>query len=260
VDGLIPQAWKFAQEYMSQFDPSHDVSHLQRVVSLAQMIYDSSTPQFQSNCDRNLVTLLALLHDVGDKKYATVTRGTVEVENFLLSLNVPKDLATHVQHLVSNVSFSNEQKNKKYVQDLVAKYPELAVVQDADRLDAIGAIGIARVITYGVLKQPQLGWQGIVDHYEEALRKIASEMKTVEGKKIAESRGERIRIFFEDWWSDEYSAMPTPIIPKSPMISTEGKSDMTIPLPKGNDSDVQLEDKRNGKIHGFQTDPFLIHF
>ena len=208
IDDVISQAWKFAQEYMSQpwFDNSHDFSHLQRVVSLAHMIYDSSTPQFQSSCDRSIITLLALLHDVGDRKYAMMTPDTVgkgEVETFLLSLNVSKDFASLIQHLVSNVSFSNEQKNKEYVQNLATRYPELAVVQDADRLDAIGAIGIARVITYGSLKQPQLGWQGIIDHYHERLRDLASKMKTVEGKKLAQSRGERMRIFFEEWWNNE---------------------------------------------------------
>ncbi|KAF8424588.1 HD domain-containing protein [Tirmania nivea] len=209
MEDLVTKTWKFSEEYMSQpeFDASHDFSHLQRVVTLAQKIYDTSTPKFQSSCDRNIVTLLALLHDVGDKKYAnqsnseTSTKGAVET--FLLSINAPEDLAAHVQHLVSNVSFSNEQKHSEYVRCLAAQYPELAVVQDADRIDAIGAIGIARVITFSTAKRSQEGWQGIVSHYEEKLGRLAREMKTMEGKKLAETRGERVRIFFEDWWNDE---------------------------------------------------------
>lgn len=213
MEELIAETWKFSEEYMSQpgFDASHDFNHLRRVVALAQQIHDSSTPQFKSTCDRNIVTLLALLHDVGDKKYANHPDipGKGPVEAFLLSANAPEDLATHVQHLVSNVSFSNEQKNAEHVRNLAAQYPELAVVQDADRLDAIGAMGIARVITFSTAKRPQEGWQGIVTHYEEKLGRLAREMKTVEGKKLGVKRGERVRAFFEDWWNDEVrSSLP----------------------------------------------------
>ena len=214
MSGLISKAWKFAEDYMSQpsFDASHDFSHLQRVVNLAHKIYDSSTPQFQAACDRNLVTLLALLHDVGDSKYSneseaeTPTKGVVEA--FLLSAGAPEDLAAHVQHLVTNVSFSNEQKNKEYVRALAAQNPELAVVQDADRIDAIGAIGIARVITFGAARRPEAGWQGVITHYGEKLGRLAWEMKTLEGKKLAQARGERVRMFFEDWWNDEVRFTP----------------------------------------------------
>jgi len=209
LEGLVCKAWKFSEEYMSQpgFDASHDFNHLRRVVSLAQKIYDTSTPEFQSTCDRNVVTLLALLHDVGDKKYTNQSSpeapSSGTVETFLLSINAPEALAAHIQHLVANVSFSSEQKHIEYVRSLAAQYPELAVVQDADRIDAIGAMGIARVITFSTAKRPQEGWQGIITHYEEKLGRLAREMKTVEGKKLAETRGERIRMFFEDWWNDE---------------------------------------------------------
>lgn len=215
MEQLVSAAWKFAEEYMSQpgFDASHDFNHLRRVVSLALRIYDSSTPEFQSSCDPNIVTLLALLHDVGDKKYAgaATAPGKGAVETFLVSVGAAEDLAAYVQHLVQNVSFSNEQKNTKYVQNLAAQHPELAVVQDADRLDAIGAMGIARVITFSTAKRPQEGWQGIVTHYEEKLGRLAREMKTIEGRKLAETRGERVRMFFEDWWNDEVrSICPLP--------------------------------------------------
>ncbi|RPB27163.1 HD domain-containing protein [Terfezia boudieri ATCC MYA-4762] len=217
MEDLVSKAWKFSQEYMSRpgFDASHDFSHLRRVVSLAQNIYDTSTPEFQSTCDRNIITLLALLHDVGDKKYANQSSPEASskgaVETFLLSINAAEDLAAHVQHLVSNVSFSNEQKHTEYVRSLAAQYPELAVVQDADRIDAIGAMGIARVITFSTAKRPQEGWQGIVTHYEEKLGRLAREMKTMEGKRLAHIRGERVRIFFEDWWNDEVRSFPAKV-------------------------------------------------
>ncbi|KAF8469616.1 hypothetical protein BDZ91DRAFT_720576 [Kalaharituber pfeilii] len=211
---IISKTLKFVEEYMSQpsFDASHDFAHLQRVVNLAHKIYDSSTAEFQATCDRNIITLLALLHDVGDKKYnsdiqdAASTRGAVE--SFFLSISAPEALAAHVQRLVSNVSFSNEKKHPDTVRRLAAQFPELAVVQDADRIDAIGAMGIARVITFSTAKRPQDGWQGIVDHYWDKLGRLAGEMKTVEGKKLAAIRGDRVKTFFEDWWNDEYPAMP----------------------------------------------------
>ncbi|KAI5786431.1 hypothetical protein DFH27DRAFT_615212 [Peziza echinospora] len=218
---LIPQTWKYAEKYMSQpgFDASHDFSHLQRVVAVAHKIYDSSSEDFKQKCDRDVVTLLALLHDVGDKKYQGATSASDmptkgPVESFLLSIGSEEELAALVQLLATNVSFSNEQKNRKFVHSLAEKHPELAVVQDADRVDAIGAIGIARVITFGMTKRPQDGWQGVVNHYGDKLSRLAEEMKTVTGRKLAAERGERVRIFFEEWWNDEFPAMPATKVSK----------------------------------------------
>lgn len=209
---LKAQTWTFVEKYMSQpsFDCSHDFNHVKRVYRLALQIYETSEPLFKSRLNVEIIALLALLHDVGDKKYASSTstpeletppRGAVE--EFLLSIDAPENLATHLQKLVSNVSFSNEQKNRTSVLALAAQYPELVVVQDADRIDAIGAIGIARVITYGMIKKPEEGWKGIATHYGEKLGRLAAEMKTEVGRKIAEERGERLRVFFEEWWNDE---------------------------------------------------------
>lgn len=218
---LIKETHSFVKDYMNgpQFDASHDFSHVQRVVRLAQKIYDTSKPPFQDSCNRDVITLLAYLHDVGDKKYASSSSSRIEttgkgtVEAFLLKAGAGEEISSHIQLLVANVSFSNEKKYPEKVAQLATTYPELAVVQDADRLDAIGAIGIARVFTYGMVKRPEGGWTSILDHYDDKLSGLAKNMKTEEGRILAKERGERLRLFFEDWWADEVLPRgPSPIV------------------------------------------------
>ncbi|KAI9825491.1 MAG: hypothetical protein M1826_006987 [Phylliscum demangeonii] len=95
--------------------------------------------------DANIVMLAALLHDVGDPKYLSPGQdGTRQAADFLTSANAPRDLADTVQEIVNAVSFSGEAKNPAAVAEVLARHPELGPVQDADRLDALGAVGVAR--------------------------------------------------------------------------------------------------------------------
>lgn len=203
---LIKSVSSYVKEYMSQYDPSHDYNHVQRVHRLALLILDkenqsevAARPQY----NQILLTLGALLHDVGDRKYLLPGQdSTTLVRDVLLERGCPTDLADKVQDLVLHVSFSSEKKDPQKVLDKIASVPELAIVQDADRLDAIGAVGIARCFTFGGAKMSSRGLSGCIDHFEEKLELLEGMMKTETGRHLARERTQRLKTF-RGWWDSE---------------------------------------------------------
>jgi len=155
--------------------------------------------------DHDLVRLGALLHDVGDKKYALPGQD-VSCLVFDLVLSVVdnpdeyQELASKVQAIASGVSYSSEMADPKKVEELIARIPELAIVQDADRLDAIGAVGIGRTFTYQGAHQKRM--QAARELINRRLIPVQDAMKTVTGRRIAEERTKRL-LAFRDWWDEE---------------------------------------------------------
>jgi uncharacterized protein len=210
---LIPKVTAFVEKYMSHYDGSHDFNHVRRVVGLAHLIYKeinaaleaSLTPRMfdeEEGYDLHVITLAALLHDVGDKKYLEPGQdGNTLVLSTLLSFGAPEDLAIKVQRIVLGVSYSSEVKDPAAVTALIQKYPELAIVQDADRLDAIGAVGIGRTFTYGGAKTAR-SMDDTIDHFDVKLEKLEGMMKTDPGKRMAKQRTERLKTF-KAWWAEE---------------------------------------------------------
>lgn len=197
---------------MSHYDASHDYKHIQRVLGLAQLILGKERARITTSSqaqgppvryDETLVTLGALLHDVGDKKYLQPGQdANTLVRNILLDRGAPALLADKVQDLVLHVSFSTEKTDPQKIQDKIVSIPELAIVQDADRLDAIGAVGIARCFTFGGAKGRGDGLDGAVEHFKEKLELLEAMMKTCTGKELAKKRTARL-IVFRDWWESE---------------------------------------------------------
>ncbi|CRK11500.1 hypothetical protein BN1723_009371 [Verticillium longisporum] len=124
------------------------------------------------------------------------------VHDVLLERGAPEALAAEIQTICLGVSYSSEVKDPNAVVALLARVPELAVVQDADRIDAIGAVGVGRCFTFGGAKGGGRGLQGAIDHFEEKLLRIEGMMKTEAGRRLAAERTERLRVF-EQWWRDE---------------------------------------------------------
>ena len=193
----------YVSQYMSQFDASHDYRHVQRVLGLAKSIQaqeQRNTPGKEYRSD--IIILSSLLHDVGDKKYLKPGQnGETMVQELLVEFGADETVATDVQIIVSHVSYSHEIKNPEKVISCIAKYPELAIVQDADRLDAIGAVGVARCFAYTAA----VGKNSLdvaIAHFEEKLLKLGDMMKTESGKQMAVSRTQRL-LDFKDWWMDE---------------------------------------------------------
>ncbi|KAJ5296143.1 hypothetical protein PENANT_c021G08442 [Penicillium antarcticum] len=209
----------FVTECMSGHDPSHNPAHVHRVVALAEKILaseQSKKPTKQFN--EAEVKLAALLHDIGDRKYiskldtASGTEAvdpTTMVKHALLAQGASADLAGRVQTVVSHVSYTTECKDPSVIRNLIAEgYGELAIVQDADRLDAIGAIGIGRCFTFlgavGKKYCEEGKWEmgNSIEHFGDKLEKLEGMMKTQTGREMAKIRTERLRVF-KGWWEDE---------------------------------------------------------
>jgi len=214
----VRRAEELVEREMGGRDASHDAAHALRVRDLALSL---AAEEGLSAPDRLLtVELAALLHDVGDYKY---TKNNVEdmsvVEMFLQEVGLDEGQKDEIVAIIKGMGFKNEVSNKSIVEPTL----EFAIVQDADRLDAIGAIGIARCFTYGGSKNSALHdprilprdslskekymskeeKQTSINHFHEKLFKLKDMMKTEAGKKRAEKRHrfmeEFVAEFYEEW-------------------------------------------------------------
>lgn len=211
-EALIKSVEEYVQEYMSHYDASHDYKHIQRVLRLAHTILSRERARIAATqalapvveYDDTLVTLGALLHDVGDKKYLQPGQDpSTLVRDVLLTRGCPADLADKVQDLALHVSFSTEKQDPQRTRDKIAALPELAIVQDADRLDAIGAVGIGRCFAFtGAKDLAGTGLDGAVAHFVEKLELLEGMMKTTAGRTLAKERTERLKTF-RGWWEGE---------------------------------------------------------
>jgi uncharacterized protein len=204
-DELIAKVTSYVREYMAAYDPSHDFNHIQRVVGLAQTIHAKTA--VHPPLDLRIITLAALLHDVGDRKYLKPGEDASKmVHAALVTLGADAALAERIQTICLGVSYSSEVKDPERVRSLIqGGYPELAVVQDADRLDAIGAVGIGRVFTFGGAKNRDMGLS--LQHFDDKLLRIQGLMKTDAGREMARERSERL-LLFKEWWLAEHSTTP----------------------------------------------------
>ncbi|KAE9380284.1 HD domain-containing protein [Stipitochalara longipes BDJ] len=213
---LIANISEYVEDYMSHYDGSHDFCHIKRVLGLAHQIYDeltspSSTPSSSDSSasgqtlDALVITLSALLHDVGDKKYLRDGEDHKTLaHNVLIKYGASAALAQKVQVICLGVSYSSEIQDLQYVQSLIAQHPELAVVQDADRLDALGAIGVGRVFTFGGAKAER-NMDESMAMLEKKLLRLQGMMKTGPGKRMAMEKTEKLKMF-RAWWDEERRA------------------------------------------------------
>ncbi len=205
---IINEVTDFVREAMKKHDSGHGWSHIERVVRLALHIH-----KCESRGDRMTVELGALLHDVGDHKFAALD-GPAEIRKLLGSMGVIEAVIVEVVNINMNISFS------KGRHDMV-KSDELQIVQDADRLDAMGAIGIARAFGYGGYKgreiyDPRAGRPGqpvppsssghsasTVHHFYDKLLILRELMNTPTGRKLSDERHDfmlrYLDQFFREW-------------------------------------------------------------
>ena len=205
---VIEKTVEFVKETLANAEGGHDWFHIYRVWKLARNV-----AQYE---DVNLfvVELGALLHDIADFKFhgGNEEIGPKKAREFLTSLNVDNEIIEHVEKIISNISFKGSGHNQQF------KSAELDVIQDADRLDAIGAIGIARTFNYGGYKgraiynpeiKPNLNMTKeeykksdapTINHFYEKLLLLKERMNTRTGRRMAEERHK----FMEQYLSQFY--------------------------------------------------------
>lgn len=207
---VIQKTIDFVKEVLSDAEGGHDWWHVYRVWKLSKHIAQAE------NVDNFVVELGALLHDIADSKFHDGDEeiGPRKAREFLTSLGVQEDVKIHVEKIISNISF----KGGKHTQQF--KSPELDVIQDADRLDAVGAIGIARTFNYGGHKgreiynpemKPNLTMTKeeyknssapTLNHFYEKLLLLKDRMNTSTGKSMAEHRHTFMEQFLDEFYKE----------------------------------------------------------
>lgn len=205
---VITKVTAFVQKYFQdpRFDASHDFKHVLRVTAVAIKILEKEQQNMRAKgkpeYDPYTVILGALLHDIDDRKYRI--NGSQDIplaQQELVKLGLDSSKAAKIQILVDGVSYSSEKKSPQRVRDLLITVPELAIVQDADRLDAIGAVGVGRCFAYGAAKTTR-DLAGTMEHFDDKLFKLEGMMKTDTGRQLGREYSARLRQF-QSWWQEE---------------------------------------------------------
>jgi len=190
------------------FDASHDYEHIQRVVQNAYNIYMDelfTDPFIAHSIDPLVIYLSCLVHDVADHKYIQDDENAELItENLLLSCGASADLARKVRIIATNVSYSHESRNRALVQQIVEEHPELAIVQDADRLDALGWVGQARTFVHhgASVKFRNESLHVSMRYHWEKLSEFPMLMKTKFGRREGQNRWEWMLKTREQWLRD----------------------------------------------------------
>ncbi|TRX23684.1 HD domain-containing protein [Flavobacterium franklandianum] len=207
---LINNTILFVKQKLENAEGGHDWFHIERVYKNALLIADGEV------CDANVVKLGALLHDIADSKFhdGNETVGPKMAREFLESNKVDQATIQHVINIIENISFKGGNSEKTF------SSIELDIVQDADRLDAIGAIGIARTFNYGGFKNRPIYNPNIapklhmskeeyknsqaptLNHFYEKLLLLKDKMNTETGKQIAKERHHYMEGFLSQFYAE----------------------------------------------------------
>ncbi|RXI97834.1 HD domain-containing protein [Anaerobacillus alkaliphilus] len=206
---ILIEAEQYVRSILENDSSGHDWWHIHRVRSLARQI------AAHEGADIFICELTALLHDVADDKlFENEEERLAELDDWLYKNDVEKDIREQIVAIIKTMSYKGG--NNTPVESLEGK-----IVQDADRLDAIGAIGIARTFAYSGAKgqlmyDPSIavreemskeeyrkGQSTAINHFYEKLLKLKSLMNTEYGKQLAEERHQYLEgflnKFLEEW-------------------------------------------------------------
>jgi uncharacterized protein len=213
---IIANTITFVKDTLKNAEGGHDWFHIERVFKNAILI------SREEKVDIFIVSLAALLHDIADAKFynGDETVGPRIASEFLVKQDISKNIIEHIVNIIKYISFKNSfEKGAKTFNS-----KELQVVQDADRLDAIGAIGIARCFNYGGFKNRSLYDPEIIpnlnmtredykkttaptiNHFYEKLLLLKAQMNTPSGKKIATQRHDFMELYLKQFY-DEWNGL-----------------------------------------------------
>lgn len=202
---------EFVKKSLAEAEGGHDWWHIYRVWRMARQIAETE------NGDLFVIELAALLHDIADSKFhnGDESIGPQKAGAFMESIHIDAATIAHVVSIIENISFKGGKVNLSFTS------PELEIVMDADRLDALGAIGIARTFNYGGFKgreihnpeiQPDMNQSKeqykhskapTINHFYEKLLLLKDRMNTKTGKIIAEQRHDfmisYLNQFYAEW-------------------------------------------------------------
>lgn len=207
---IIQATKEYVRNELKDAEGGHDWFHIERVYRNAVLISESE------DVDEFIVTLGALLHDIADSKFhdGDETVGPEKAREFLGILGVDPEDISSVVAIIENVSYGGGNKEQ------TSHSKELQVVQDADRLDAMGAIGIARAFNYGGFKDRTIYDPSIapntemtpeeykastaptVNHFYEKLLLLKERMNTATGRRIAKARHAYMEGFLKQFYSE----------------------------------------------------------
>ncbi|TYP95993.1 uncharacterized protein BC792_10885 [Sphingobacterium allocomposti] len=210
MQDIIEKTVVFVQDRLKNAEAGHDWWHIQRVWNNTKLILETE------QADRLVCELTALLHDIADSKFhdGDESIGPRIAGEFLEGVGVEPATVEHVQKIILNMSF------KASLGEVHFHSKELEVVQDADRLDAIGAIGIARAFNYGGFKNREIYNPDIpvetnlskemykntqaptINHFYEKLLLLRDKMNTDTGKKIAADRHRFMEVFLQQFYGE----------------------------------------------------------
>lgn len=211
IHKIVEDTKSFVKNHLALAEAGHDWWHIQRVYTSAVAMAE------KMNVNQLVVELAALLHDIADSKFngGNMDEGPQLVDDFLRKNCLPEAIIQHVVFIVRNMSFKSSFAFEG------EKSIEFQIVQDADRLDAIGAIGIARAFSYGGYKghifydpdiqvesyndgaEYQKSTAPTINHFYEKLLLLKDLMNTTEGKNLAEGRHQYmlqfLNQFYDEW-------------------------------------------------------------
>lgn len=207
---IINNTITFVKEILKGAEGGHDFFHVERVYKNSLLIAKNE------KVDEFVVALGALLHDIADSKFydGDESVGPKKARSFLEDNKVSNDIIIHVENIITNISFKGGNFRQRF------KSAELDVIQDADRLDAIGAIGIARCFNYGGFKNREIYNPNIlpnlsmskeeykkskaptINHFYEKLLLLKDKMNTKTGRKIAQERHDFMEVFLKQFFTE----------------------------------------------------------
>lgn len=207
---ILDETVAFVKTTLAIAEGGHDWWHIYRVWQNAKHIGK------EENVDMQVVELAALLHDIADAKFndGDESVGPAIARTFLHEKDVDENMVEHIENIIRHMSFKNS------FEGAVFTSPEMNVVQDADRLDAMGAIGIARAFSYGGFKgrafydpaiPPDLNMDKetykkssapTINHFYEKLLLLKERMNTQTGKLMAEERHKFMEMYLEQFYKE----------------------------------------------------------